>query len=238
MLFEMVLSFFLVSPDFNLILAKNMTNQGYYEESDKLLEDKRIRQNYEYHFCKMVNALKQNNRSTAEYHLKYLEDTFEPMPRRYKSLIYLVRNDMESWSADGLDDIARDMRNSGDRLGVAKSDKKTQEIQKEIVRKLEKKIKDLEDKAKGASGQGDGDAGEIKKVPLPSQGDPALESIIMGTSGKGQIDEKKLRGIAEGWGNLPPEKRAKVVEDITRDVPQKYKTAIEEYFKALNRIYK
>ena len=50
----------------------------------------------------------------------------------------------------------------------------------------------------------------------------------MGGSGAGKVDEKKLRKIAEKWGTLPPEKRAKIVEDITRDLPAKYKPMIEE----------
>jgi hypothetical protein len=58
----------------------------------------------------------------------------------------------------------------------------------------------------------------------------------MGGSGKGTVDEKQLRQIAESWGTLPPEKRAKIVEDITRDLPAKYKPMIDEYFKSLNRI--
>jgi hypothetical protein len=59
----------------------------------------------------------------------------------------------------------------------------------------------------------------------------------MGGSGKGTVDEKQLRQIAESWGTLPPEKRAKIVEDITRDLPAKYKPMIDEYFKSLNRIH-
>jgi hypothetical protein len=59
----------------------------------------------------------------------------------------------------------------------------------------------------------------------------------MGGSGPGNVDEKKLRQIAEEWGSLPPEKRAKIVEDITRDLPAKYKPMIDEYFKALNRVH-
>jgi hypothetical protein len=66
---------------------------------------------------------------------------------------------------------------------------------------------------------------------------PAADSVIMGGSGEGKVLDKELRNIAEKWGTLPPEKRAKIMEDLNRDVPAKYKPMVEEYFKALNRIH-
>jgi hypothetical protein len=90
---------------------------------------------------------------------------------------------------------------------------------------------------------GGGDGSDPSKSPKPGnvpgsgQSNPAPDSQIMGGSGAGKVDEKVLRKVAEQWGSLPPERRAKVVEDITRDVPSKYRTQIEEYFKALNRIH-
>ena len=61
--------------------------------------------------------------------------------------------------------------------------------------------------------------------------------VIMGGSGPGVVTDKELRNIAEKWGTLPPEKRAKIIEDINRDLPAKYKPMIDEYFKALNRLH-
>jgi hypothetical protein len=60
----------------------------------------------------------------------------------------------------------------------------------------------------------------------------------MGGSGAGKVDEKQMRKIAENWGTMPPAERAKVMQEITRDLPPKYKPMIDEYFKALNRIHK
>jgi hypothetical protein len=59
----------------------------------------------------------------------------------------------------------------------------------------------------------------------------------MGGEGKGLVTEKKLRQVAENWGSLPPMERAKVVQEVTRDIPAKYKPMVDEYFKALNRIH-
>ncbi len=50
------------------------------------------------------------------------------------------------------------------------------------------------------------------------------------------MDEKALKKIAENWGTLPPSERQRIAQEITRDVPAKYKPMIEEYFKSLNRL--
>ena len=44
------------------------------------------------------------------------------------------------------------------------------------------------------------------------------DSILMGGSGPGKVDDKKLPGQVrrEQWGGLPPAERAKVVEEVTR----------------------
>ena len=65
---------------------------------------------------------------------------------------------------------------------------------------------------------------------------PAADSTIMGGSGQGKVDEKRLRKLAEEWGKLPASERAKAIQEITRDLPPKYKPIIEEYFKSLNRL--
>lgn len=51
------------------------------------------------------------------------------------------------------------------------------------------------------------------------------------------MDEKKLKQYAEKWGTLPAAERQKLVQEITRDMPAKYKPMIEQYFKSLNQIH-
>ena len=50
-------------------------------------------------------------------------------------------------------------------------------------------------------------------------------------------DEKALKQYAEKWGTLPAAERQKLVQEITRDMPAKYKPMIEQYFKSLNQIH-
>ena len=57
----------------------------------------------------------------------------------------------------------------------------------------------------------------------------------MGPS-NGAVDPTKLRQYAASWGKLPPSERAKAVQEMTRDLPAKYRPMIEEYIKSLNRM--
>jgi hypothetical protein len=58
----------------------------------------------------------------------------------------------------------------------------------------------------------------------------------MGGGGDGKVDDKKLKKLAEEWGKLPASERAKAIQEITRDLPPKYRPMIEEYFKSLNKL--
>jgi hypothetical protein len=42
---------------------------------------------------------------------------------------------------------------------------------------------------------------------------------------------KKVKEIAEIWGKLPPGKQAEAMVELTRDLPPKYREAIERYVK-------
>jgi hypothetical protein len=56
----------------------------------------------------------------------------------------------------------------------------------------------------------------------------------MGGAGNGTVDEKKLKTLAEKWGTMPDRDRAKAIQDITKDLPARYRVVIEDYFKALS----
>lgn len=225
----------------DLAKAKQLTFDGEYDKSDKVLATYKGSQDNVYHLCMMINAYQNNNKALTDKHLKFLEDTFEPLPRRYEALVFLIRADIETWKTEDLKDISRDMTISGNRLKVHRGDDKTQLIQKEIVRKLDKQIKDLEDKA---SGKGDGsgkDKGKDDFAKMPGQGGPPMkpadESKVVGGAGAGRVDDRKLREAAENWGTLPPDRRQALVHEITRDLPPRYRMQIEDYFRSLSRLH-
>ena len=56
----------------------------------------------------------------------------------------------------------------------------------------------------------------------------------MGGRGDGKVDDKKLQNITKAWGTMPDKERAKAIQDLTRDLPARYRVVIEEYFKSLS----
>jgi hypothetical protein len=192
------------------------------------------------YFFKAVSEFSTMRREAASGSVVRLIDDVQDAPDRYKRIGIEMFFEMQNWSPDPKDltNIERLMDNSGRRLELARGGEKTQVIQKKIVFRLDELIKELENQCKGQC-----NGGNCPNGSKPGNGGnnvnpsaPAQDSTIMGGSGPGNVDEKKLRQIAEEWGTLPPEKRAKIVDEITRDTPAKYKPLIEEYFKSLNRV--
>jgi len=52
-------------------------------------------------------------------------------------------------------------------------------------------------------------------------------------NGKGEVDQKKVKEIADLWGKLPEKERAKALVELTRGMPAKDRAVIEAYFKEL-----
>lgn len=57
------------------------------------------------------------------------------------------------------------------------------------------------------------------------------DSNIATNSGPGHVDAKKLKGLAEQWGKLPEKERAKALQDLTRNMPPRYREVVENYFR-------
>ena len=83
---------------------------------------------------------------------RLLDDTSDT-PDRYKMVATLMFFDLQNWSKDEKDlgNIGKLMDNSGRRLDLARGGQTTQDIQKRIIFRLDEKIKELEEKAKGGS---------------------------------------------------------------------------------------
>ena len=231
-----------------LAFAKHNANKKAYEEALEALNTvapEAVVDPSSYFFFKAVAEHATMKRDAATASITRLLDDVADAPDRYRMVATLMFFDMVNWSPDPKDltNIGRLMDNSGRRLDLARPGEKTQDIQKKIVFRLDELIKEMENQCKGG-GQCNGgscpDGGKPGNKPgagslQPSS--PAPDSTIMGGSGPGKVDDKKLREIADGWGTMPPDKRAKVVAEITGELPAKYKPMIDEYFKSLNRLH-
>jgi hypothetical protein len=186
-----------------------------------------------------VAGYKKARKVDAVASLVRLLDDVTDAPDRYKMVATLMFFDLQNWSKDekDLSNIGKLMDSSGRRLDLARGGQTTQDIQKRILFRLDEKIKELEEKAKG-SGSGNGGSCPEGGQPGPAGGlnpsGPAASSSLPNTGpANGKVDEKELKRIAEVWGTLPDSERVKIAQKMVADAPAKYKPYVEEYFKAL-----
>lgn len=155
---------------------------------------------------------------------KLLERESE-VPRRFREVAELMRVDLAPLEPDSLDEVARLMDSIRRRLEQARVGKRVRKEEDDVIAKLDKLIKEMEDKA------GEGPASPSSN---PSPSSPAEEAQPGGVRGEGNVDNKNLPG-GGNWGNLPPKARQEALQQISKELPAHYREAIEEYFRKLAR---
>jgi tetratricopeptide (TPR) repeat protein len=157
-------------------------------------------------------------------------------PERYRMVAALMHFDMLTWKDKDLGWIARKMGVIKDRLDLTRGGKKTQTMQKEVVVRLDEMIKELENQKNGSCQCNGGNCpggGQRDGNNSMKPGNPLEDSRLGGIQGKGQVDLKKFKEIADVWGKLPEKERAQAMVELTRGMPPKYRDAIEAYFREL-----
>jgi hypothetical protein len=61
------------------------------------------------------------------------------------------------------------------------------------------------------------------------------DSKIATNGGPGNALEQKLKDYQERWVKMPEHERARAIQELTRDLPPRYRSVIEDYFKSLNK---
>jgi tetratricopeptide (TPR) repeat protein len=64
---------------------------------------------------------------------------------------------------------------------------------------------------------------------------PMQDSNIATNSGPGRIDPRRVKELAQVWGTLPQREQGQRMRELTRDMPLRYREAIEQYFRRLSR---
>lgn len=190
------------------------------------------------------------HRAVAEHALMYkteadasivrLLDDVDQVPERYRMVAALMHFDMLSWKEKDLGWISRKIDNIQRRLDLTRGGKKTQKMQKEVLVRLDEMIKELENQQKGdcncqgggqcpPGGQQQGQPGNNIQSSAPQQ-----DSLGGNGGGRGEIDPKKLKEIAEVWGKLPEKEQARRMLELTRGMPARYRDAIETYLKQIS----
>jgi hypothetical protein len=224
-----------------LAYARNLSNRRIYEEALDTLRSVKAEQvvdpaSYFFHKAVCEHAL-MLKREADDSIIRLLDDVGDA-PERYKMVAALMHFDMLTWQDKDLGWIYRKMDNSQRRLDLNRGGPATQKIQKEIVVRLDEMIKELENRQKngncnggncpgGAPGNGGPPSGSI-----PS-GSPATDSALPNGNNPGMVDMKKVKELAEVWGKLQPKEQAERMRELTRNMPPKYREAVEDYFKQI-----
>jgi len=223
-----------------LAYARALSNRRVYEDALEALKAVKAEQvvdpaAYLFHRAVAEHALMLKNE--AEDTIDRLLVDVPEAPERYRMVAALMHFDMLTWQEKDLGWVARKMDNIQRRLDMARGGKKTQKMQKEVVVRLDEMIKELENKKNGSCNCNGGNCPNGGQQGQPGNNiqasSPQQDSIGGNGTGKGEVDMKKVKEIADVWGKLPEKERAKAMVELTRGMPAKYRDAIEAYFKEL-----
>lgn len=147
------------------------------------------------------------------------------LPKRFVTVAKLMDSDIRPLETDSLDEIARLMAEVRRRLNFGHAGKRVRQQEDDVIAKLDKMIKNIEDQLQKMPSSGQGSGG-------PQSSNPAQDSQNLGGKGPGDVDQKRI-GSKSGWGNLPFKEREQALQQISKDLPAHYREAIEEYFRKL-----
>jgi hypothetical protein len=136
-----------------LVFAKAISSRRVYEEALEALntvKPEQVSDPSAYFFHKAVAEHALTKKEEASHSIVRLLDDVADAPDRYKMVATLMFLDMQTWKSDEKDlmNITKLMDNSERRLDLFRAGKKTQDIQKKIVFRLDEVIKELENQAK------------------------------------------------------------------------------------------
>jgi hypothetical protein len=228
-----------------LAYARALSNRRIYEEALdtlKAVNPEDVADPAAYLFHRSVAEFAMLKKKDATHSISRLLDDVADAPERYKTVGALMLLDMLTWREKDLNWIARKMDNSGRRLQLARGGPATQKIQKDIVRRLDEIIKELENKQKQSSAANGGGCPNGGQGNQPGGGanpsSPMPDSNIANNGGPGTVNSKKFKKAVQRWGSLPEKERRALIQDLTRGMAEKHAQAIQEYFKRLSESQK
>jgi hypothetical protein len=226
-----------------LAYAKALSNRRVYEEALEALRSVRVEQVVDpsaFLFHKAVAEHALMLPRDAEDSIVRLLDDVSDTPERYKMVATLMHFDILSWKDKDLGWIARKMGNIERRLDLSRGGPKTQQMQREVVLRLDEIIKEIENQKNNQSSSNGGSCpnGGNNQNGTPNNNlrasNPQRDSNGGNGTGPGQIDPKRVKDLTEAWGTLPEKERAKALLELTRDMPPRYREVIENYFRKLS----
>jgi hypothetical protein len=226
-----------------LSAARALSSRGAQDETLEMLRMVRPEQSIDpgsHLFLKAVSEHGLVKGTDAQATLDRMLSDVADLSERHRMVGSLMQAEIARWKDKDLGWISRKMEQIHQRLEIERGGKKTRDMQKEVVVRLDEMIKEAENQQKqaAASNQGncpnggkqEGEGGQGSGQP----NQPQQDSMPGGPSGSGDVDNKKAKEIAEIWGKLPDRDRAQAMRDLAARAPAKYRETLELYFKKLN----
>ena len=158
-----------------LAYARELSNRRVFEEcleAMKTVKPEQVVDPATYFFHKAVTEHTLMLRKEATDSINRLLDDVTDAPERYRRVADLMYWDMATWQDNDLGWISRKMNVIRDRLDLTRGGKKTQQMQKEVLVRLDEMIKEMENKQKQQQGQGAGNGGNCPPGIPPRAGRP------------------------------------------------------------------
>jgi len=233
-----------------LAYARSLSNRRVHEEALEVLKTTAADQvadpaAYLFHRAVCEHALleKEAARGTIMTLLKSAVDA----PERFKTVGMLMLLDMQTWKEKDLAAVARKMDNIERRLELARGGPATQEIQRDVIARLDELIKEMENKAKQQQqSSGDPNGGSCPDGSQPGEGnspgnqpgDPKAPmkdtNLKGGQAGKGKVDPARVRKMIDSWGDVLPQEQARIereINDLIEGMNPQHRQIYQDYFR-------
>jgi hypothetical protein len=149
---------------------------------------------------------------------------FADAPERFRAVAMQRKAELEDQFQNPLHEIADDMKGVGRKLKKVETGKPTQEIQEDIVVRLEKIIEEMEER-ESQSGAPSGNS---------QSSNPAANSALPG--GASRVgDLGKMPGVADRWGDMKDQERKAIETDVQTKLPPHYRKLLQDYYDKLGR---
>lgn len=159
------------------------------------------------------------------------ESSFNELPMRYQALLHVLKDDIKQWE-EGLEDIHRRMRRVARQLKNVEDIPDARRQQADIIKELDKLI---DEKQKKADAQKQAATANPNGKPGMNPAQPQEDSAPGNDNGPGNVLEQKLKHYGEIWGQLSEKERARAIQELTKDLPPRFRQQIEDYFKVINK---
>lgn len=162
--------------------------------------------------------------------LELLMANLDKLPTRYRSIAQSLYADLKQNQADPLSEVAKLMSDAGRRQSLERTSPKVLEQEEEIVKALDKIIKDLEQQRKQMRSASNSQGGPAD----PDQKSSPAEASPGGSASPpaGDVDSKPDDQNGN-WGDLDDEAKAIAVKNLVRDLPPHFQSLMKAYFQKL-----